>query len=134
MLVYTIPFKVSASGNESAGFIKFSTNCTCHSANAILQPWISCRPGRNKYAFSFFRFIRFTFFVICNFDFTFFFNSLRNNPWWCFFLTGRCHVFHDEFWIDEIRRDSRAMNQQNGNHRFLQNNVIGCYTYQQGLY
>jgi hypothetical protein len=43
MLVYTIPFKVSASGNESAGFIKFNTNCTCHSANAILQPWISCQ-------------------------------------------------------------------------------------------
>ena len=72
MLVYTIPFIVFASGNESASFIKFSTNCTCHSANAILQPWISCRPGRYKYTFYFFRFIRFTFFIICNFDFTFF--------------------------------------------------------------
>jgi hypothetical protein len=48
-----------------------------------------------------------------------------------FSLTGRRH---DEFRIDEIRRDSRAMNQQNGNQRFLPNNVIGFYTYQQGLY
>jgi hypothetical protein len=57
----TISKKPKVAGNESAGFIKFSTNCTCHSANAILQPWISCHPGRNKYTFSFFRFIRFTF-------------------------------------------------------------------------
>ena len=96
--------------------------------HVILQPWISCRPGRNKYRFSFFRFIRFTFFVICNFDFTFFFNSLRNNPWWCFSLTGGCHVFHDEFRIDEIRRDSPAINQRKGNQQFLPNNVIGCYS------
>jgi hypothetical protein len=71
----------------------------------------------------------FSLFVIST---NFFFNSLRNNPWWCFSLTGRCHVFHNEFRIDEIWRYSRAMNQRNGIQRFSQNNVIGCYTYQQG--
>jgi hypothetical protein len=46
------------------------------------------------------------------------------------FITG-CKNYKRE---DEIRRYSRAMNQRNGIQRFLQNNVIGCYTYQQGLY
>ena len=60
-----------------------------------------------------------------------FFEFVKKRSMMVFSLTGRRH---DEFRIDEIRRDSRAMNQQNGNQRFLPNNVIGCYTYQQGLY
>ena len=121
----TILFIVFASSNESAGFIKFSTNYTCHSTNAILHLWISCRPGRNKYMFSFFRFICFTFslFVISTLRFSEF---VKKQSMMVLFLNWALPCFSRRIsnW-----RDSLAMNQCNGNQQFLPNNVIGCYTY-----